>query len=130
MALCGRWGRRIRTVLACLAASCAALAAMAGAFAAAVHVDTDEAAALYETHCRSCHTEQVHWRDHKLVTDWESLVRQVDRWQRNLGLGWSEADVRVVAHYLNLRYYRFAPSPPRVLTRANGNGAALGPPRG
>ena len=24
---------------------------------------------LYDTHCRGCHTEQVHWRDKKLATE-------------------------------------------------------------
>ncbi len=85
--------------------------------AAAPHIDQDEAAALYDTHCRACHTEQVHWREGKRVTDWASLVQQVDRWQRNLALGWSDADVRVVAHYLNLRYYRFAPGAAPVIAR-------------
>jgi mono/diheme cytochrome c family protein len=91
--------------------------AAGAAHAAAPHVDEGEAALLYDTHCRACHTEQVHWRQGKLVTDWPSLVRQVDRWQRNLGLGWTDADVRVVAHYLNLRFYRFPPAAPRVIAQ-------------
>jgi hypothetical protein len=110
------------TMLVCLA-SMPGLVSAEGPLAADAHMDTHEAAVLYETHCRSCHTEQIHWRDGKLVTDWDSLVRQVDRWQKNLSLGWSETDVRVVAHYLNLRYYRFAPPPPRIITRVNDNGA-------
>jgi hypothetical protein len=32
---------------------------------------------LYSTHCVSCHTTQVHWRDKKLATDWTGLKAQV-----------------------------------------------------
>jgi mono/diheme cytochrome c family protein len=64
-------------------------------------------AMLYDTHCIACHTEQVHWRDARLAHDWKSLVGQVDRWQRNTGLQWSEEDIVAVARYLNARYYRF-----------------------
>jgi mono/diheme cytochrome c family protein len=64
---------------------------------------------LYTTHCVSCHTTQVHWRDRKLATDWTSLKNQVRRWQRNIGLGLSEDDVAAIARYLNRLYYHFAP---------------------
>jgi mono/diheme cytochrome c family protein len=62
---------------------------------------------LYSTHCVSCHTAQVHWRDKKLATDWPSLGAQVRRWQSNLGLRWSDADIVEVSRYLNRRHYRF-----------------------
>ena len=32
--------------------------------------------------CVVCHTQQVHWRKKKMVTDQQSLIAQVDRWQR------------------------------------------------
>ena len=73
---------------------------------------------LYQTHCRACHDEQVHWRDARKVRDWTMLVREVGRWQQTLGLGWGDDEIRQVAHYLNLRYYRFAPAPPRVIVDA------------
>ena len=63
---------------------------------------------LYSTHCIACHTQQVHWRDRKLVQDWTSLVRETARWQRNAGLGWSDDDVVEVARYLNRRIYKLA----------------------
>lgn len=62
---------------------------------------------LYSTHCNTCHTSQVHWREQKLVTDWKSLVTQVRRWQTIGGLTWREEEVSDVAHYLNAVYYRF-----------------------
>jgi hypothetical protein len=45
---------------------------------------------LYDNHCIQCHTQQIHWREKKMATDWESLITQVDRWQRASGLEWSK----------------------------------------
>ena len=67
---------------------------------------------LYDTHCTACHTGQVHWRDHKLATNWDTLVEQVNRWQGNTGLRWNSQDIADVAQYLNDRYYKF-PAPVR-----------------
>jgi mono/diheme cytochrome c family protein len=64
---------------------------------------------LYRTHCVGCHTTQVHWREKTLATDWASLAAQVERWQKNAQLGWSDEDVDAVARYLNAAYYRFPP---------------------
>jgi hypothetical protein len=63
---------------------------------------------LYSTHCDSCHTTQVHWRDKRIAKDWTGLVSQVRRWQANIGLGWSDQEILEVTRYLNSRYYRFA----------------------
>lgn len=62
---------------------------------------------LYSTHCVSCHTSEVHWRDKRLATDWASLKAQVRRWESNIGLGWGEDDVVAVARYLNALHYHF-----------------------
>ncbi len=62
---------------------------------------------LYSTHCIACHTQQIHWREQKLVTDWAGLDGQVRRWARNTGLSWSDSDVVEVARYLNALHYRF-----------------------
>lgn len=64
--------------------------------------------ALYNTHCIACHTTQVHWRDARLATDWDSLKREVRRWQATNALAWSEADVVQVARHLNDTIYRYA----------------------
>ena len=120
-----RWRPDLASVKSlCVLLACGLLFGSGSAAAAAPHMDTDEAAALYETHCRSCHTEQVHWRDGKRVTSWETLVGEVDRWQRNLALGWSEQDVRIVAHYLNLRFYRFPPAADKVLASAGSRASS------
>ena len=62
---------------------------------------------LYSTHCISCHTSELHWRDKKVATDWKSLRFQVRRWQGNAGLGWSEDDIQEVTRYLNESIYRY-----------------------
>lgn len=67
---------------------------------------------LYSTHCIACHTTQMHWRDNKQATDWNSLETQVRRWQAANTLQWSEADIRDVTRYLNETFYRFSPRPP------------------
>ena len=75
---------------------------------------------LYATHCIACHTEQVHWRDQKLATNWNSLKAQVRRWQAAAQLGWSDDDILEVTRHLNQRYYRFTTSPP-FMTKATAS---------
>jgi mono/diheme cytochrome c family protein len=62
---------------------------------------------LYSTHCVSCHTAQIHWRDKRLATDWTSLKGQVRRWQSNVGLNWNDDEIVDVARRLNTLYYHF-----------------------
>jgi mono/diheme cytochrome c family protein len=69
---------------------------------------------LYQTHCIDCHTTQMHWRDNRIAKDWPGLRFQVNRWQKQTGLLWSEQEVADVAHYLNVVHYQF--STPNVAT--------------
>jgi mono/diheme cytochrome c family protein len=69
--------------------------------------DTTRGAMLYDNHCIQCHTEQVHWREKKLASDWQSLIVQVDRWQRTSGLLWSKNDIEEVSRYLNGKFYHY-----------------------
>ena len=62
---------------------------------------------LYTTHCVACHNSQVHWRDRRLATDWESLKQQVRQWQARLVLGWSDDDIVEVTRHLNDTIYRY-----------------------
>ena len=62
---------------------------------------------LYSTHCIACHTAQVHWRDKKQATDWDSLEKQVRRWQAAGMLQWNEDDINEVTRHLNDSYYHF-----------------------
>lgn len=97
--------------LATLAASAQAEAPRTG--------DATRGELLYATHCMACHSDQVHWRDKKLVTNWGSLQSEVDRWQTLSGLRWSPQDIADVARYLNTTYYRY---PAGLLGRTTGNG--------
>ena len=62
---------------------------------------------LYTTHCITCHTSQMHWRNDKQATDWESVKVQVRRWQEIAGLAWSDADITEVSRYLNDTIYQY-----------------------
>ena len=72
--------------------------------------ESDRGELLYSTHCITCHSDQMHWREKRSVTDWKSPQAQVRRWQGVAGLGWTEEDVGEVARYLNALYYRL-PNP-------------------
>jgi len=69
---------------------------------------------LYITHCSSCHTAQMHWRDKKQVTDWASLRAQVRYWQAQATLAWNDEDITLVARYLNASYYRLPAAPKQL----------------
>ncbi len=62
---------------------------------------------LYSTHCVTCHTTQIHWRNDRQAFDWDSLKFQVRRWQGMTGLAWSEADIAEVSRYLNETIYHY-----------------------
>lgn len=72
---------------------------------------------LYSTHCSTCHTSVIHWRERKLATDWKSLKAQVNRWQAYAKLGWREEDIVDVALYLNTRYYNFTSTEQKALSQ-------------
>lgn len=63
---------------------------------------------LYSTHCIACHTTQMHWRQNKTATDWNTLRSEVRRWQANNALGWNDDDITEVVRYLNDLIYRYA----------------------
>lgn len=62
---------------------------------------------LYTTHCITCHSSKVHWRDKKIAKDLIGLNAQVRRWQEISGLKWSEGDIAEVTRYLNTLHYRY-----------------------
>jgi hypothetical protein len=62
---------------------------------------------LYSMYCIGCHTTEIHWRDNKLATNWDTLREQVLRWSSNTGLAWGEGDILSVTRHLNALYYHF-----------------------
>jgi mono/diheme cytochrome c family protein len=83
---------------------------------AASEIEQSRGELLYTTHCIACHTTQVHWRNQRLATDWETLARQVRRWQDNAHLSWNEEDIVAVTRYLNGLYYHFPPSEEKAIS--------------
>ena len=79
---------------------------------------------LYTTHCISCHSTEMHWRDKRAASDWASLKFQVRRWQAAASLGWSDGDVVDVARYLNELIYRFEATTDPVSSASSGGPAA------
>ena len=62
---------------------------------------------LYTTHCISCHTTEMHWRDKRSANNWPALKAQVRRWQDAASLAWSDSDILEVSRYLNETIYHF-----------------------
>jgi hypothetical protein len=64
---------------------------------------------LYAAHCDTCHTQQMHWREKKAVTDWATLNAEVRLWQKNAGRDWDKGDTADLACYLNANFYHLVP---------------------
>lgn len=62
---------------------------------------------LFETQCLQCHTTGIYKRPQPTVKNWPELVKEVGRWQRELGQAWTAQDISDVAAYLNERFYNF-----------------------
>ncbi|RPI43001.1 MAG: cytochrome c, partial [Betaproteobacteria bacterium] len=48
---------------------------------------------LYENHCRTCHTDQVHRRKNRMALSVGDLREIVDQWQSNQGLRWTRDEI-------------------------------------
>lgn len=83
------------------------LAGAATALAQSPAPDTSRGRLLYENHCIECHSTQMHWRDKRLATNWESLRAWVRQWQQQALLGWTDDDITDVTRHLNRSIYRF-----------------------
>ena len=77
---------------------------------------------LYTTHCISCHTTEMHWRDKRSASDWPTLKAQVRRWQDAASLAWGDGDILDVTRYLNETIYHFEQTAdPVALLSLGGN---------
>jgi hypothetical protein len=83
------------------------LSAITAVAESGTRTDTNRAAMLYDNHRIQCHTQQVHWRDKKMVADWKSLVEPSGSLAHSSGLQWSESDIKEVSQYLNGKYYQY-----------------------
>lgn len=75
-------------------------------------LDAERGRLLYENACGACHTTRPHWREQRLVRDWDGLVGQVARWQGIAGQGWTRQEIGDVSAYLNRRFYKLPCSEP------------------
>lgn len=60
----------------------------------------------HDTYCIACHDTSVYTRNDRLARDYEALRAQVDRWQSNISLSWSDQEVDQMASWLAKTYYR------------------------
>ena len=86
-----------------LVAAGAALALTGAAEAA----DPARGELLYENHCSECHTTGVHFREKRKAESMEDLRGWVVRWENELELGWTGAEIDDVSEHLNRRFYQF-----------------------
>jgi mono/diheme cytochrome c family protein len=87
-----------------------AAVAFAGAFAVTLDVhaqNVERGRQLYENHCQTCHTPQVHGRKNRMAFSIGDLREIVDRWQRNQKLNWSREEIEDVVQYLGTTRYFF-----------------------
>ncbi|MFM9916972.1 MAG: c-type cytochrome [Rhizobacter sp.] len=75
---------------------------------------------LYTTHCISCHTTEMHWRDKRAASNWPALKAQVRRWQDAASLAWSDSDILDVSRYLNETTYHFEQTADPVSSSSRG----------
>lgn len=80
---------------------------MASAVGFAQTPDPARGQALYENHCRVCHTSQVHTRAKRIPVTRVEVRDLVDKWQAQQQLTWSTQDVEDVVEFLNRTQYQF-----------------------
>lgn len=68
---------------------------------------TEQAKALYDANCISCHGSEIYTRDPRMVASFDGLERQVQRCESALGLRWFDEEINDVAAYLNHHFYQF-----------------------
>ncbi|MCC6533120.1 MAG: cytochrome c [Burkholderiales bacterium] len=87
-------------------ASVLALAAMAAISVESHAQNLERGRQLYENHCQTCHTAQVHGRKNRTAIGIGDLREIVDRWQANQALRWSREEIEDVVQFLaNTRYF-------------------------
>lgn len=72
----------------------------------AAYPDAERGELLYENHCSTCHEDHVHMRQGSSILTIDEVSAQVERWAKELKLGWNDQDVFDVREYLLSTYYR------------------------
>lgn len=75
--------------------------------------DAARGRALYERHCASCHTAEIHARREQLPMTQDELRMLVDTFRRQANLGLTRDEIDDIVEYLNRTRYHFAPDQKR-----------------
>jgi mono/diheme cytochrome c family protein len=84
-----------------------ALLLVASGAAVAQVPNLERGRALYENHCRVCHTAKVHHRTPRLPMNRDQLREIVILWATEENLRWRNEDIDDVVFYLNMTAYHF-----------------------
>ena len=88
-------------------ASLAAGLLIASGAAAAEVPSVERGRLLYENHCVTCHTPNVHRRSNRIALNTAELRQIVNQWQEQERLDWSAQDIEDVVQFLRETRYRF-----------------------
>ena len=69
--------------------------------------DTDRGKQLHDEHCTQCHDTSVYTRENRFVSGPDALTTQVQHCHSNVGVQWSEEDIKAVVQYLDKSFYKF-----------------------
>jgi mono/diheme cytochrome c family protein len=85
----------------------AAAAALLGSLAApALAGDLERGRALHDNHCVMCHDPDLYGREDRVANSYLEIRQQVQRWQENTRLRWTQYDVESVTDWLAEKYYK------------------------
>jgi mono/diheme cytochrome c family protein len=62
---------------------------------------------LYESRCSGCHDQSVHRREPLRAKTIDEVRAYVQRWNRDLRIGWKDSEVDDVTLYLNGAHYNY-----------------------
>lgn len=68
--------------------------------------DLERGRALHDNHCVMCHGPALYGREDRVANTYLEIRQQVQRWQENTRLRWSQYDVESVTDWLAERHYK------------------------
>lgn len=77
--------------------------------APAIAADVTRGQALHDTFCIACHEPTVYERADRIANGYAEIRQQVQRWQNNARLRWTQSDIDAVTEFLDQKYYSARP---------------------
>jgi mono/diheme cytochrome c family protein len=68
--------------------------------------DLERGRALHDTHCLMCHDPGIYSRPDRIANSYLEIRQQVQRWQDNTRLRWTQYDVESVTDWLADKHYK------------------------